>query len=512
MKKKDTMKHEETMLTMVYDPQRIDDYSAPVPRYIDSDESDSDEVLPQGAFWPAPEEEEWTVVEISHGILHSARDIDSDRLYDSGDKLDRSGVRCKQLDYVDWNDDRYELNRLEPETLAAKVSMCHTINSCTRSEALPSNRKEGTQIDRSPTEDRLMTGPASTSVRPAVRKRPNVIVVEPRKTADRPVICPVNVVPTPQVEVHKSRCVGTCSGELFPEEPEVVPVEMAREASTEGPIQDPEEDRSYKKPICTTLTTDCVGLPKPTIQRSPDQTAEEASTGGAADNQPRSINQIYTRTTVTNLPTDYIEIGRPAPLWGPVELAEEASTDDTTNEQCIYEILDTNKTTDRKLSMELLEIPQQSLMRGFLELAEEARNICVKKKQCFLVEEVLPQVTEMTRPMIEPVSWATEEDLGQSVEVHREGAARVPTDKFEAGQRMQWPDIKSDGVMIDGIMLESEMSPVGSVRDVAEPVSVAAKSEVFTPVVFAGGRCCSSPPGRCRGSHSASFCPTGGWK
>ena len=224
-------------------------------------------------------------------------------------------------------------------------------------------------------------------------------------------------------------------------------------------------------------------IPKPTIQRLPDQTAEEASTGGSADNQPLSINQIYTRTTVTNLPTDYVEIGRPAPLWVPVEVAEEASTDDTTNEQCIYEILDNNKTTDRKLSMELLEIPQQS-----------ARNICAKKKQCFLVEEVLPQVTEMTRPIIELVSWTTEEDLGQSVEVHREGAARVPTDKFEAGQLMQWPDIKSDGVMIDEIMLESEMSPVGSVRDVAEPVSVAAKSEAFTPFVFAGGSLLRQPP------------------
>ena len=30
------------------------------------------------------------------------------------------------------------------------------------------------------------------------------------------------------------------------------------------------------------------------------------------------------------------------------------------------------------------------------------------------------------------------------------------------------------------------MSPVGSVRDEAEPVSLAAKSELFTPVVFAG--------------------------
>ena len=96
VKKKDNMKHEETMLTTVYDPQkRIDDYSAPVLCYMDSDESDSDEMLPLGTFWPAPEEEEWRVVERSHGILRSARAIDSDRLYDSGDKLDRSGVRCK---------------------------------------------------------------------------------------------------------------------------------------------------------------------------------------------------------------------------------------------------------------------------------------------------------------------------------------------------------------------------------------------------------------------------------
>ena len=48
--------------------------------------------------------------------------------------------------------------------------------------------------------------------------------------------------------------------------------------------------------------------------------------------------------------------------------------------------------------------------------------------------------------------------------------------------------------MIDGIMLESEMSPVGSVRDAAEPVSLAARSEVFTPVVFAGGVVAAAAP------------------
>ena len=56
-----------------------------------------------------------------------------------------------------------------------------------------------------------------------------MIVVEPSKPADRLVNCPVNVVPTPQVEVHKSHCIGTCSGELFPEEPAVVPAEKAKD-------------------------------------------------------------------------------------------------------------------------------------------------------------------------------------------------------------------------------------------------------------------------------------------
>ena len=95
--------------------------------------------------------------------------------------------------------------------------------------------------------------------------------------------------------------------------------------------------------------------------------------------------------------------------------------------------------------------------------------------------------------MIEPVSWTIDEDLGQSVEVLCEGAARVPTVKFDVGQLMQWPDIKSDGVMIRVIMLESEMSSIGSVRHAAEPVSVAAKSEMLIPV-FAEGSLLRQPP------------------
>ena len=146
----------------------------------------------------------------------------------------------------------------------------------------------------------------------------------------------------------------------------------------------------------------------------------------------------------------------------PVKLAEEASTDGATNEKCLYEYQDYKKTTITKLSMDFLEIPQPSFTRGFLELAEEPRNVCVENEQCFLVDEVLPQVTGMTKPVIEPVSWPLEEELGQFVEVTREGLSRVGPVKYEAGHMMQCPDSKTDGVMIDGIMLESEMSPVGS--------------------------------------------------
>ena len=92
---------------------------------------------------------------------------------------------------------------------------------------------------------------------------------------DYRVNCPVNGVLTPQVNVQESFCVGTQAGELFPEEPEVAPAEMA----------------------------------------------EEASTGDMADNQPLSVNQLYTMTNVMFPPTDYDEIERLAPRRVLVEVA-----------------------------------------------------------------------------------------------------------------------------------------------------------------------------------------------
>ena len=256
-----------------------------------------------------------------------------------------------------------------------------------------------------------------------------------------PTARPVDIVPMPQVIVDENRCKGTVSGEMFPEEPDVGPAKIV----------------------------------------------EKANTGGATNEQHLHDDQNFKKTTITKLPTDFIEIPKPTLPRVCFKVAEEASTDGTTNEQCLYENQNYTKTTITKLPMDFLEIPRPSFTRGFVELAEEARNGGVESEQWFLVDEVLPQVTGMTKPAIEPVSRLLEEELRQFVEVTWEAPSRVAPVKYEAGHMMEWPNIKSDGVMIDGIMLESEMSPVGSVRSAAEPVLLAAKSEVSTPVVFAGG-------------------------
>ena len=70
------------------------------------------------------------MVEISHGILQSAKDIDSDRLYNSGNNLDHSGMRCRQLDYIDGNDNR-----------------------CMSSEAVVEQSEGGEVVNRRPTHD-----------------------------------------------------------------------------------------------------------------------------------------------------------------------------------------------------------------------------------------------------------------------------------------------------------------------------------------------------------------------
>ena len=94
----------------------------------------------------------------------------------------------------------------------------------------------------------------------------------------------------------------------------------------------------------------------------------------------------------------------------------------------------------------------------------------------------------------EPMSLHVEADMGQQVEVGWESTLMVALSDYEDGHTTEWLDIKSDGVMVNDIMLDSEMSPIGSVRGAAEPAFLATKSEVFSPTVLAGGSLLRQPP------------------
>ena len=86
-----------------YNPNRNDNnLSNPYRIYPDSDESDDDEVLPLEAFRPALEEERWTVVGNPNRTKCYDTKLDCDQLKSTRDRLDHSGLRCGQLDHIDW--------------------------------------------------------------------------------------------------------------------------------------------------------------------------------------------------------------------------------------------------------------------------------------------------------------------------------------------------------------------------------------------------------------------------
>ena len=99
------------------------------------------------------------IVGKSHDVLRHAKNMDCGQLYVSRDRLDRSGMCCKQLDYIDGNVTRYDSERLVPERLVTKVNMLNTVDSDTRSEVLPIRQNEATQNDSSPSRNR--NGPQS---------------------------------------------------------------------------------------------------------------------------------------------------------------------------------------------------------------------------------------------------------------------------------------------------------------------------------------------------------------
>ena len=141
-----------------------------------------------------------------------------------------------------------------------------------------------------------------------------------------------------------------------------------------------------------------------------------------------------------------------------------------------------NETTKPTVSTELVNLPQKWITRGFLELAEEARLVDVRSTPSGCMDENVQQSPEIREPMSRDISWRIEEVGDRSVDSFSDVAIRMPTVKFDGGQLMQWPNGKSTGMMICEYTLESHMFSHGPVWREAEPVFVAAESEVFTPV------------------------------
>ena len=102
-------------------------YNTPVSHNTESDDSDSEEMLPTGAFWPIPESEEWTVVKRSHGNLGGTIGSGRDQSQNPGKMLDYSGSVYGQLDDIS-----------------------ESVNHGTEPEVLLINQNEAGRIDDTP--------------------------------------------------------------------------------------------------------------------------------------------------------------------------------------------------------------------------------------------------------------------------------------------------------------------------------------------------------------------------
>ena len=120
---------------------------------------------------------------------------------------------------------------------------------------------------------------------------------------------------------------------------------------------------------------------------------EEVTTGDLADRC-----ELIPKTTAMKATTKDDVIIRPAPRQVRVEVLEETRTNENTVEECTYEILDKYETTKPNVSTELVDLSQKLITRGFLELAEEGRTVGVSQTPSVRVDEVIPQITEITEP------------------------------------------------------------------------------------------------------------------
>ena len=210
----------------------------------------------------------------------------------------------------------------------------------------------------------------------------------------------------------------------------------------------------------------------------PNEMAEEVATGGVPDGC-----EVITRMNATEAITNDDVTRGQVPRLLSVEVMEKIETDEITLKEYTGGQMVKDETTKLGVSTELVDLPLKLMTRGFLELAEEAKLVDMSLTPSCCTNEIRQQITEIKEPMSKDISWRIEEVVEQSVNYFCEVAMRVPTAKFHVGQLMQWPNEKSTCMMICEFTLESEMFYHGSVWREAEPVFVAAESEVLTPIL-----------------------------
>ena len=184
------------------DSVTLSSYDTPWSHIKESDDSDDEEMLPMGEFWPIPEDD-WTVVERSHGKPRGTNSSDRGRAHSPGSKLDNLGLCYDELDDI-----------IDTEVLSSYR------NEATRiADTLP---KMETEIET-----------VIVNVKPIVGKQPDGIGAVSIDITDGRDNCPVNMVVTPRGREHQNRGIRTQAGELFPEGLEVFQTRWPRRSLRE---------------------------------------------------------------------------------------------------------------------------------------------------------------------------------------------------------------------------------------------------------------------------------------
>ena len=213
------------------DSVTLNSYDTPWSHIKESDDSEDEEMLPTEEFWPIPEDD-WTVVERSHGKPRGTNSSNRGWAHNPGGKLDNKGLRYDELDDI----------------IDTKVLSSYRKEAARIADTFP---KIGTEIET-----------VLVNVKPIVGKQPDRIGAVSIDITDGRDNCPVNVVVTPQGRERQNRGIRTQAGELFPERLEVIPNEMAEEVTT-GDLADRCEVITKMTAIKATTKDDVIIRPAP---------------------------------------------------------------------------------------------------------------------------------------------------------------------------------------------------------------------------------------------------------